>query len=433
MNEINLEEITHHASWVMIAFLLGYLAIIVEQVIKFNKSATALLMAVICWTILFTEPYESVDRHLYIFTFQMFKVSQVLFFLMGALTIVEIINEHRGFRIITEKLLISSKRLVLWMTGLVTFFLSAVLDNLTTTIVMLSLVSKIIEEKEERMLFGGLIVIAANAGGAWTPIGDVPLTLLWINGQVSAWTLVRDLFAPSLLGLCACLLWFSVKLKGNFKDKKVELEKTAPGGTVVLILGVLSLVSVPVFRLITNLPVFMGMIFGLGIMWVVTDLMHYKYKERKHLLVTSILPKVDVSIILFYLGILLSINALESAGLLRTTSQWLNQHVAHQVIPVLIGLVSSVVDNVSLVAATIGMYPLQIIPKDSSFWLEVAYGAGTGGSILIIGSAAGVALMAIEKVDFMWYTRKVTIPALLTYFVGLGSYLLLSPLTRMLG
>jgi Na+/H+ antiporter NhaD/arsenite permease-like protein len=198
MNEINLEEITHHASWVLIAFLLGYLAIIVEQVIKFNKSATALLMAVICWTILFAEPDESVERHLFIFSFQMFKVSQVLFFLMGALTIVEIINEHRGFRIITEKLIISSKRLMLWMTGLVTFFLSAVLDNLTTTIVMLSLISKIIDEKEERMLFGGLVVIAANAGGAWTPIGDVPLTLLWINGQVSVWVLVRDLFLPSL-------------------------------------------------------------------------------------------------------------------------------------------------------------------------------------------------------------------------------------------
>jgi Na+/H+ antiporter NhaD/arsenite permease-like protein len=233
--------------------------------------------------------------------------------------------------------------------------------------------------------------------------------------------------------LFACLLWFSVKLKGKFKEKKIALEEIAPGGTLVLVLGILSLVSVPIFRLLTNLPVFMGMIFGLGIMWIVTDLMHYKYKERKHLLVTSILPKVDVSIILFYLGILLSINALESAGLLRTTSLWLNQHIAPQVIPVLIGLVSSVVDNVSLVAATIGMYPLQVVPKDSSFWLEVAYCAGTGGSILIIGSAAGVALMAIEKVDFMWYTKKITVPALLTYFVGLGAYLLLSPLTQMLG
>lgn len=433
MNDINLEEITHHASWVLIVFLLGYLAIIVEQFIKFNKSATALLMAVACWTILFTEPYESVDRHLYIFTFQMFKVSQVLFFLMGALTIVEIINEHKGFRIITEKLIISSKRLMLWMTGLVTFFLSAVLDNLTTTIVMISLIAKIIEDKEERMMFGGIIVVAANAGGAWTPIGDVPITLLWINGQLSAFALVRDLLFPSLLGLCACLLWFSFRIKGKFKEKKIHLEETEPGGTLILFLGILSLISVPIFRVLTNLPVFMGMIFGLGVMWVVTDLMHYKYKERKHLLVTSILPKVDVSIILFYLGVLLSINALESAGLLRNTSQWLNQHISSSFIPLLIGLVSSVVDNVALVAATIGMYPLSVFPKDSAFWQEIAYCAGTGGSILIIGSAAGVALMALEKVDFLWYTKKITFPALLTFFVGWGSYILLSPLTSLLG
>jgi Na+/H+ antiporter NhaD/arsenite permease-like protein len=432
MPEINLEEITHHAGWVAIAFLLGYIAIIVEQLIKLNKAATALLMAIACWTLLFAEPAESVERHLYIFTFQMFKVSQVLFFLMGALTIVEIINVHKGFRIITQKLIISSKRLMLWVTGFVTFFLSAVLDNLTTTIVMVSLISKIVDAKEERWMLGGVVVIAANTGGAWTPIGDVATTLLWINGQISTLALVRDLFLPSILGFVACLLWFSGKLKGHFPEKEIQLEATEPGGTLVLILGICSLIFVPIFKILTDLPAFMGMMFGLGVMWVMTDLMHYQYQERNYLRVTSILPKVDISIILFYLGVLLSINSLESAGILKSISQGLNQHIAPLMIPVLIGLVSSIVDNVSLVAATIGMYNLQAFPKDSSFWMEVTYCAGTGGSILIIGSAAGVALMALEKVDFMWYTKKITLPALVAYFAGLGAYLLLSPLTRML-
>lgn len=430
--EVNLEEITRHASWVMIIFLIGYTAIVIEQFIKFNKAATALLMAIACWTILFLEPAESAERHLYIFTFQMFKVSQVIFFLIGALTIVEIINVHKGFRIITEKLVIASKLKMLWVTALVTFFMSAVLDNLTTTIVMISLIAKLVEEREERLMLGGVIVIAANAGGAWTPIGDVATTLLWINGQVTTLALIRDLFLPSFLGLIACLLWFSRKFKGRFKEMQFSAEKSEPGGTLVLILGICSLIFVPFFKLLTDLPAFMGMMFGLGVMWAVTDLLHYKYRERDHLRVSSILPKVDISIILFYLGVLLSINSLESAGLLKSMAQWLEGHIASPLlIPVLIGLVSSVVDNVSLVAATIGMYDLHAFGVDSTFWQEVAYCAGTGGSILIVGSAAGVALMALEKVDFMWYTRKITFPALLAYFAGLAVYYLLSPLTHM--
>lgn len=429
--EVNLVEITHHASWVLIVFLTGYTAIIIEQFIKFNKAATALLMAIACWTILFLEPAESVERHLYVFTFQMFKVSQVIFFLIGALTIVEIINTHKGFQVITKNLLISSKLLMLWATALITFFMSSVLDNLTTTIVMVSLISKIVAEREERLLLGGMVVIAANSGGAWTPIGDIATTLLWINGQVSTIAVVRDLFLPSLIGLVAALLWFSNKFKGHFSRKQIQLEKEEPGGTLVLVLGVCSLIFVPIFKILTDLPAFMGMMFGLGLMWVVTDLLHYKYKEREHLRVISILPKVDISIILFYLGVLLSINALESAGLLKNMALWLNAHLSSiALIPVLIGLISSVVDNVSLVAATIAMYDLKTLPMDSSFWLEIAYCAGTGGSILIIGSAAGVALMAMEKVDFMWYTKKITLPALLAYFVGLAVYFLLSPVFR---
>jgi Na+/H+ antiporter NhaD/arsenite permease-like protein len=425
MGEINLEEMTHHSLWVMVVFLIGYIAIVIEQLIKFNKAATALLMAIACWTLLFAEPEESAERHLFIFTFQMFKVSQVIFFLMGALTIVEIINVHKGFRIITEKLLISSKRVMLWVTAFITFFLSAVLDNLTTTIVMISLIAKIVEIREERLMLGGVIVIAANSGGAWTPIGDVSTTLLWINGQDSTLGLARELFLPSILGLIACLLWFNRKFKGNFKKIEVQLEKTEPGGMLVLVIGILSLIFVPFFKLLTNLPPFMGMMFGLGVMWVVTDLLHYKYREQEHLRVVSILPRVDFSIILFYLGVLLSINALESAGLLKSIAQWLDVHVSSPLwIPIMVGLVSSVVDNVSLVAATIGMYDLHAFSQDSAFWMAMTYCAGTGGSILIIGSAAGVALMAIEKVDFMWYAKTITFPALLAYFVGVAVFFL---------
>lgn len=432
--DVNLEEITHHAYLVLLIFMVGYSAIIIEELIKLNKSATALLMAVGCWTILFLEPAESVTRHLYILTFQMFKVSQVVFFLLGALIIVEIINAHNGFQLITKRLIMRSKKKLLWTTGLVAFFMSAVLDNLTTTIVMISLINKLLKDREERLLLGGAIVIAANAGGTWTPIGDVSTTLLWIYGQITTFAILRDLFLPSILGLAASLLWLSSKFKGEINvDDHVEVHtiKTEPQGTLVLFLGVFCLIFVPFFKLLTNLPPFMGMIFGLGVMWAITDLLHYKFKERNHLRVASILPKVDISVILFYLGVLLSINSLESAGLLKNLSEWLNLHVSiPNIIPVLIGLTSSVVDNVSLVAATIGMYGLEPFHTDSFFWLAVAYCAGTGGSILIIGSAAGIALMAIEKADFMWYTRKMTVPALITFFVGLISFFLIKQLTK---
>lgn len=434
--DVNLEEITHYAYLVLLIFIVGYSAIIIEELIKLNKAATALLMAVGCWTILFLEPADSVARHIYILTFQMFKVSQVVFFLIGALTIVEIINAHKGFQAITKRLIMRSKRKLLWTTGLVAFFLSSVLDNLTTTIVMVSLISKLLKDREERLMLGGAIVIAANAGGTWTPIGDVSTTLLWIYGQVTTFAILRDLFLPSILGLAASLLWLSSKFKGeinNDDNEELHALKNEPRGTLILILGVCCLIFVPFFKLLTNLPPFMGMIFGLGVMWVVTDLLHYKFKERNHLRVVSILPKVDISVVLFYLGVLLSINSLESAGLLKKLSEWLNLHVSFpNTIPVLIGLASSVVDNVSLVAATIGMYGLEPFHTDSFFWLAVAYCTGTGGSILIIGSAAGIALMAIEKADFMWYAKKITFPALITFFVGLISYFLINQLTRSL-
>lgn len=433
MTDTNLQEITHHAYLVLAFFLLGYAAIIIEEVIKLNKAATALLMAVGCWTILFLEPAESTARHLDILTIQMFKVSQVVFFLMGALTIVEIINAHKGFQVITKQLIMRSKRKLLWTAGFVTFFLSSVLDNLTTTIVMVSLIGKLLKERDERLLLGGAIVIAANAGGSWTPIGDVSTTLLWIYGQVTTFGILRSLFLPSILGLTASLFWLSFMFKGEIDPPdKEELQSMTgePGGTLVLVLGICSLLFVPFFKILTGLPPFIGMLFGLGAMWAVTDFLHYNSKEKEYLKVSAILPKVDISVILFYLGILLSINSLESAGLLKSLASWFNSHVSvPEIIPVLIGLASSVIDNVSLVAATIGMYGLEPFHTDSPFWQTIAYGAGTGGSIFIIGSAAGIALMALEKADFMWYARKMTGPALACFFIGLASYYLLYSLT----
>lgn len=422
------ETVTHHASWVLCVFLIGYAAIVIEQYVRFNKSATALLMGVVCWTILFLEPDESVDKHLATLGIQMFKVSQVLFFLMGALTIVEIISAHKGFKAITDNLFVNSKRRLLWVIAWMTFFMSAVLDNLTTTVVMVSLMNKLLAERNDRLMLGGIIVIAANAGGAWTPIGDVATTLLWINGQVTTLPVMRDLLIPSMMCLLIPLLWCSIGFTGTVKSRRENISDSGHEkfGPLILFLGVASLVFVPVFKVITDLPAFMGMMLGLGFLWIVTDLMHSKYNDRDHLRVTALLPKVDMSVILFYLGVLLSINALESAGILRETAQWLDKHVPNpNMIAVTIGLASSIVDNVSLVAATIGMYDLKVFGPDSTFWQLVAYCAGTGGSILIIGSAAGVAFMALEKVDFMWYTKKIAPKALAGYVAGILTYLLI--------
>lgn len=423
------ETITHHASWVLCVFLIGYAAIIIEEYVRFNKTATALLMGVFCWTILFLEPYESAEQHLVTLGIQMFKVSQVLFFLMGALTIVEIINSHKGFRIITDYLFVKSKKRLIWLVTIITFFMSSILDNLTTTVVMVSLIHKLLEDRDDRLILGGLIVIAANAGGTWTPIGDVSTTLLWINGQVTTIPVMRDLLLPSIACTLVPLLWSSVGFTGEVKNrvKEVSEKNHETFSRLILILGIASLVFVPVFKIITDLPAFMGMMLGLGFLWIVTDLLHYEYEDRHHLRVHAILPKVDMSVILFYLGVLLSVNALESAGLLRETASWLNTHIPNaNFIPVAIGLVSSLVDNVSLVAACIGMFGLNTFGPDSPFWQLIAYCAGTGGSILIIGSAAGIAFMALEKVEFMWYTKHVGPKALAGYFAGIIVYLLIN-------
>ncbi|WP_068468494.1 sodium:proton antiporter NhaD [Candidatus Protochlamydia phocaeensis] len=409
----------------IMTFIIGYIGITIEHVSKINKTSIALLMAIICWALQFTSQAFNHESNLSFLGEHLANISQIIFFLLGALTIVEIINAHKGFRLISDYINITSKRKLLWIVGFLTFFLSCILDNLTTTIIMVTLMSKLIEKGEDRLIMGGAIVIAANAGGAWTPIGDVTTTMLWIGGQLSTLRVILDLFLPSLTCLVVSLFCLSFALKGDFtppsnKNGKEEIE---PMGTVIFWLGVASLIFVPVFKILTGLPPFMGMILGLSIMWIVTDVIHKEYEERYHLRVPHVMTQIDVAGVLFFLGILLSIDALHTAGLLDALATWMNNTISNShLIAVAIGLASAVVDNVPLVAAVMGMYDLTQYPTDSSFWDLIAYCAGTGGSILVIGSAAGVAFMGLEKVDFFWYFRRIGIPAFIGYLAGIGIF-----------
>lgn len=411
----------------VIVFIIGYLFITLEHVTHINKATVALMMAIILWILQFGNANWTGEENLVFLGEHLANISQVVFFLIGALTVVEIINVHKGFRIISEWIQISSKRKLLWTCGMITFFLSAVLDNLTTTIVMVSLISKMIYKSEDRLIIGGGIVIAANAGGAWTPIGDVTTTMLWIGGQLSTLHIVKDLFIPSVVCFVVSFLILSLMLKGDFeyKEAKGEEVKSEPLGGFILFLGIGSLVFVPIFKLLTGLPPFMGVLFGLSILWFVTDIVHRHYHDREHLRVPNILTKIDLSGTLFFLGILLAVTALDTAKILSQLAVWLDKNIGNtDIIAAAIGLASAVVDNVPLVAATMGMYDLSHYPMDSRFWQLVAYCAGTGGSILIVGSAAGVVFMGLEKVDFFWYFKKISLAALVGYFVGMGAYML---------
>ncbi|MBI3508606.1 MAG: sodium:proton antiporter NhaD [Chlamydiia bacterium] len=409
--------------WILMIFAIGYVAIIFEHPIKINKTASALLMAVLAWMVLFLLPGEW-NHHL---GEKLNEVSQIIFFLMGAMTLVELVDSHRGFKLITDLIQTNSKKKLLWILGFATFFLSAVLDNLTTTIVMVSLLRKIVPEAKDRMLLGSMVVIAANAGGAWTPIGDVTTTMLWINGNISTAAIMHALFLPSLFSLIVALILLGFGLKGNYPKaiRLAHVEEVQPGGRVVFALGIGSLIFVPIFKTLTGLPPYMGILISLGFLWLVTDLMHGKHEERKALRIPQILTRIDTSGVLFFLGILLCIHALDVAGLLQSLAQFLDQHIqSFPVVATLIGIISAVIDNVPLVAASMGMYDLASHPVDSFLWQMIAYCAGTGGSILIIGSAAGVALMGMEKIDFLWYLRKVSLVALVSYLSGVGFYLL---------
>ena len=414
--------------WIGIVFAIGYLAIIFESKIRVNKTASALLMAVVCWMFDFFQKQAHLAEEIGLLGSHLNDVSQIIFFLLGAMALVELIDSHQGFRIVTDLIQTNSKRKLLWILGFATFFLSAVLDNLTTTIVVVSLLRKLVPDHKDRLLLGSMAVIAANAGGAWTPIGDVTTTMLWIQGNITTLAVMRSLFVPSIVCLVASLICLSFQMSGTISHltQKAHEAQTAPGGRIVFFCGIGGLIFVPIFKALTGMPPFMGMLIALGALWLITDLMHHDHEDRQHLRVPHILTRIDTSGVLFFLGILLCIGALESAGMLESLAHMLNEKVSNlSAIAVIVGIVSAVVDNVPLVAAGMGMYPLSMIPTDAPFWLLLAYCAGTGGSMLIIGSAAGVAFMGMEKVDFLWYLHKIAWIAAVGYFAGVGAYFLI--------
>lgn len=408
----------------IILFVLGYLAIILEHPLKVSKSAVALLMAVSCWAVFFVGHAHEPALNVTHLQENLASVAQIVFFLIGAMVIVELIDSHGGFKLITDAIRTPSQRKMLWLISFISFFLSSILDNLTTTILMISLLRKLIPDQKSRFLFGCLIVIAANAGGAWTPIGDITTTMLWIEGQISTMAVMKTLFTPSLVSLLVPLLYFTFRVKGRLPLPAKQLEiKEEPGARIILCLGIAALVSVPIIKAVTGLPPFMGILINLSLLWLLTDGLH-QIEERRHLRIPHILAKIDLSGVLFFLGILLAVGALESAHLLSDLATWLGSQISSlPLIATLIGILSAIIDNVPLVAATMGMYPIEQFPQDHTLWHMIAYAAGTGGSLLVIGSTAGVAFMGLEKVDFLSYMKKVTLPTLVGYLAGMAVYL----------
>jgi Na+/H+ antiporter NhaD/arsenite permease-like protein len=452
----------------VVVFISGYLGIALEHPIKIDKAASALLIGSITWTIFAlgadsilsgSKLYEEfvttqtliggeTDKLHYVtheLGHHLSEIAEILFFLLGAMTIVELIDAHEGFALITDRINTANKVKLVWVLSILTFFLSAALDNLTTAIVMSALLKKLIKSKEDLWLFAGMVIIAANAGGAWSPIGDVTTIMLWIGGQVTAANIVIKLLVPSLVALLVPLAILSFTLKGDVERKlgmvdRAHLEdRTTPREQrMVLFLGVGSLLFVPVFKTVTHLPPYMGILFGLGVLWTVTEIMHRSKNksDKTQLTVIGVLQKVDTPSVLFFLGILAAVGSLQSAGHLRVMAGFLEESIGNMyAINITIGLLSSIVDNVPLVAGAMGMYELlpagaeaiagTAYPVDHSFWEFLAYCAGTGGSCLIIGSAAGVAVMGIMNIDFIWYMKKVTWLALIGYLTGAATFILM--------
>lgn len=405
----------------IVVFILGYFMITIEHSTKINKTSIALTMAILCWILQLLAHPANEKLTLQHLNEHVANVSQVIFFLLGALTIVEMINVHKGFTLISNYFYFHSQTALLWALGLTTFFLSSVLDNLTSTIIMVTLMQKVVRSHTTRLMLGGAIVIAANAGGAWTPIGDVTTTMLWIGGQLSSVHIMSSLFLPSIACLLVALLLLSWSVRGPLEIAQHSKESMEPMGTLIFWMGVGCLIGVPILKVLTGLAPFAGILLGVGLMWLLTDILHRAYPERSYLRMPEVIAKIDLSGVLFFLGILLCINALETAGILERLALWIDQHVPSPgVVPTVIGLASAIIDNVPLVAASMGMYDFNQYPPDSHFWSSIAYCAGTGGSILVIGSAAGVALMGLERVEFFQYFRKVGWVALIAYFVGIG-------------
>ncbi len=459
----------------VVVFVFGYTAIALEHPLKVDKAASALIIGTLCWVLYilgaedilhlgfspawaaFTASHPDVHGvhaiHEFIVDYEIIhhlgEISEILFFLLGAMTIVEVVDQHEGFKIITDKIKTTNKVKLLWILSFLTFFMSALLDNLTTTIVIVALLRKLIDDKETRWFFASMVVLAANAGGAWSPIGDVTTIMLWIGGQITAGNIIVMVIIPSLVAMIVPMIILSFTMKGNVTRPKIDNDNvdytTQSEKILFLIVGILGLLFVPVFKTVTHLPPYMGMLLSLGIIWVVGEVVHSNkpHNIKSKLKVVAILQKVDVPTVLFFLGILSAVAALQSAGHLNIMATFLDENL-HNVylIDLAIGVLSSIVDNVPLVAGSMGMYPIETAQsialmdpstaayaanfvQDGRFWEFLAYTAGTGGSILIIGSAAGVAAMGLEKIDFIWYMKKISLLAIVGYLSGAGTYYLM--------
>ena len=453
----------------VVLFLLGYAAIAMEHQINVNKAASALVLCCLLWTIyIFISPdivantpefltflsnefpdegFSNLAVFDYVTSVQIIEhvgdIAEILFFLMGAMTIVELIDVHGGFSIITDKITVKNKRKLLWIIGLITFFMSAVLDNLTTAIVMTMMLRKMVTDVKDRWIYAGIIIIAANSGGAFSPIGDVTTIMLWVKGNISTSGVIPALIIPSLVSLIVPLLLASKKLTGELTSQSADTcsEKnvtqdyiTKNERMIIFIMGISCLLFVPIFKTITHLPPFIGVLLGLSLMWIYTEIMYLKKRNMPQdykATISVILSRIDMTTILFFLGILMAVSALQSAGLLAQMAQWLDVVFDNNIyiVNIIIGFLSSIVDNVPLVAGAMGMYELAeagAYALDGNFWLFLAYCAGVGGSMLIIGSAAGVVVMGLEKISFVWYLKNISLFAMLGYLAGAAVFILSS-------
>ena len=432
--------------WVLIlVFVLGYLFIAMENTVHVDKTASALLTGALCWTILVLGSESLLAEHQHpermgnmdgiahyideVLLGHLGEIAEILFFLLAAMTIVELIAAYHGFQVITDQITTTNRIQLLWIICFLTFFFSAALDNLTTSIVMAALLKKLIAKEENVWFFGGMVIIAANAGGAWSPVGDVTTIMLWIGGQVSALNIITTLFMPSIICLLVPLLVVTIHMKGKIHhpdlsedpSEKEAFEVSSFEQKFVFWCGVLGLLFVPIFKITTGLPPFMGMLLSLGVLWALAEIIHRhkEHKSEKELAISEVIHRIDTPSILFFLGILLAVSSLQTTGHLRDLATVLSANFSSvYVLNTLIGLLSAMVDNVPLVAGAMGMYSLENHPPDSLFWELLAYCAGTGGSALIIGSAAGVTIMGLLRIDFVWYLKNITWLALLGYFSG---------------
>ncbi|MDP7568026.1 MAG: sodium:proton antiporter NhaD [Flavobacteriales bacterium] len=420
----------------IIVFVLGYMAIALEHPIKVDKAASALIIGGLGWALYAFSGVDAhhMNEHL---SHHLVDIAEILFFLLGAMTIVELIDAHEGFSIITDKITTNKKVALMWILSIITFFFSAALDNLTTAIVMAALLTKLIKDREDLWMFAGMVILSANAGGAWSPIGDVTTIMLWIGGQVTAANIITSVFLPSVVCALVPLIYLTFRLKGEItrpitvERKEHYLDPTTPfERNLIFYTGVAGLLFVPIFKTVTHLPPYVGMLLSLGVLWLVTEILHRSknHEQKSALSVIGVLKKVDVPTIFFFLGILLAVASLQAAGQLDIVAAFLDKTFNGDIyiINMIIGLLSSIVDNVPLVAGAMGMYeiaPMGDFAVDGKFWEFLAYCAGTGGSVLIIGSAAGVAVMGILKIDFIWYMKNISLLALMGYLAGAATYI----------